>query len=165
MTPNKSRVKSIRSEIFTLQGPIFEIGNHNRGEVNWGTCNIWTPLSRDSEKVWHTFINNVPKEFFLDNSVLLRLSYSSVTFSIHDKILSTGSCKWILILCLAKVRRIRKGPKKKLLENEKCSVCSEPATGFNFRVPSCNACKGDVHFITCQTLYNTQTSYSTSIYN
>jgi len=41
----------------------------------------------------------------------------------------------------AKVRRIRKGPKKKLLENEKCSVCSEPATGFNFRVPSCNACK------------------------
>ena len=55
--------------------------------------------------------------------------------------------KWILILCLAKVRRIRKGPKKKLLDNEKCSVCSEPATGFNFRVPSCNACKGDVHFI------------------
>ena len=46
-----------------------------------------------------------------------------------------------------KVRRIRKGPKKKLLDNEKCAVCTEPATGFNFRVPSCNACKGNVHFI------------------
>jgi len=35
----------------------------------------------------------------------------------------------------------KKGPSKKMFQGEKCSVCEDPATGFNYRVVSCNACK------------------------
>ena len=36
----------------------------------------------------------------------------------------------------------KRGPKRKMFSNEPCRVCGEPATGFNYRVVSCNACKG-----------------------
>lgn len=35
----------------------------------------------------------------------------------------------------------RKGPEPKILPDEKCAVCGGKATGFNYRVVSCNACK------------------------
>lgn len=35
----------------------------------------------------------------------------------------------------------RKGPEPKILPDEKCAVCCGKATGFNYRVVSCNACK------------------------
>jgi len=35
----------------------------------------------------------------------------------------------------------KRGPKRKMFSNEPCRVCGEPATGFNYRVVSCNACK------------------------
>ena len=37
----------------------------------------------------------------------------------------------------------KRGPKRKMFSNEPCRVCGEPATGFNYRVVSCNACKGN----------------------
>ena len=36
----------------------------------------------------------------------------------------------------------KKGPTRKMFKHEKCRICGEQASGFNYRVVSCNACKG-----------------------
>ena len=48
---------------------------------------------------------------------------------------------WTLMILFSDASQ-KKGPTRKMFKHEKCRICGEQASGFNYRVVSCNACKG-----------------------